>query len=210
MNYAAIRNQFLQILNRSDCTTALADDFIEQGIQRSQRLLSLTSQERIDNVAVGAVFTGIDIPSDFIRPVAVYMQDQGDGSDRKLRRVSLAQFLETPATGGRPLVWVKDGVQIKVRPAPAQGDTLKLLYQGEFETFTDDSTETTLSAISPQLFIYGGLVFAAPFFLDDRAQQFEVIYQNTVAELQAQSDMEELSGGAVIQPAYSFPYDGDY
>lgn len=209
MTYGEIRTQFLNVLNRSDCTNALADTFITQGIQRSQRLLRLTSQEAIDNVTVGASFEGIDIPSDFIQPLAVYIQEEQD-TDRKLRRVSLAQFLETPTTGGKPTVWTKDGAQIKVRPAPALNDVLKLLYLSEFESFTGDSDETTLSVVAPQLFIYGGLVFAADYFLDERSTYWEDRYLKIVAELQGQSDDEELSGGAVVQPAYSFPYDGDY
>ena len=208
MTYAEIRTHLIQILNRSDCTNALADTFIEQGMQRSQRILKLTSQERIDSVTVGPGFTGLDIPNDFIAPIAVY-SDAGTYADRKLRRVSLAHYLETPAQGGLPLVWTKDDIQIKVRPAPSEGSNLKLLYLGEFEPFEGDDSLTTLSTVSPQLFIYGGLVFAGDYFIDDRQPVWEDRYLKIVAELQAQSDEEELAGGAVIQPAYMFN-DGEY
>lgn len=199
MTKAEMRTQFLAILNRSDCTNALADTFIEQGVQRSQRLLSLITQERVDTVTVGAVFTGIDIPADFIKPIAIYRDDY------KLRRVSLAQYLETPTGSGDPLIWTRDQAQFLLKPTPSEGDVLSVLYYGEFETFTTDATETTLSAIAPQLFYYGGLVYAGDYFLDDRKSLWEDTYMKTIAELQSQSDDEELAGGAVVEPAYIYP-----
>jgi len=199
MTYAEIRAQFIAILNRSDCTDAQADTFIDAGIKRSQRILSLITQERIDTVTVGSTFTGIDIPSDFIKPIAIYRDEY------KLRRVSLAQYLETPSEVGEPLVWTRDQSQFLLRPTPSEGAILKVLYYGEFETFATDATETTLSAISPQLFYYGGLVFAGDYFLDDRKSLWEDVYLKTVTELQGQSDDEELAGGAVVSPAYLYP-----
>lgn len=208
MTYGEIRTQFINILNRSDCTNALADTFIEQGIQRSQRLLHLITQERIDSVTIGETFTGIDIPSDFIKPIAIYY-NQSTGS-RKLTRVSLSEYLERPDYVGNPEVWTRDNLQFLLRPTPSEGSVIKLLYYGEFEAFTGDNDTTPLSIVSPHLFIYGALVFAADYFVDDRRSQWEDVYLKTVAELQGQSDDEELAGGSVIQPAMTFPYEDDY
>ena len=199
MTKAEMRTQFLQILNRTDCTDALADTFIDQGIKRSQRLLSLITQERVDVVTVGASFTGIDIPADFIKPIAVYRDTY------KLRRVSLAQYLETPVGAGSPLVWTRDQAKFLLKPTPSEDDVIKVLYYGEFETFATDATETTLSAISPELFFYGGLVYAGDYFIDDRKAVWEDTYLKIVTELQAQSDDEELAGGAIVEPAYLYP-----
>lgn len=206
MTYAEIRTQFINILNRSDCSNALADTFITQGIQRSQRLLHIITQERIDTITVGATFTGIDIPSDFIKPIAIY-RESSTGAGYKLERVSLSEYLEIPVSSGGPTVWTRDRTQFLLKPTPAEGDVIKLLYYGEFEDFANDADTTPLSVIAPQMFIYGGLVFAADYFVDDRKAMWEQTYTQAIVELQAQSDDEELSGGATIQPAYAFPSD---
>ena len=208
MTYGEIRTQFINILNRSDCTNALADTFITQGIQRSQQLLHLITQERISSTTIGPAFTGIAIPADFIKPIAVYY-NESTGS-RKLTRVSLSDYLERQDYVGKPEVWTRDNTKFLLRPTPSEGDVIKLLYYGEFEAFADDNDETPLSLVSPHLFIYGGLVFAADYFLDDRSAIWEDKYMKTVAELQGQSDDEELAGGAVIQPAYNYPYEDQY
>lgn len=204
MTYGEIRSQFLNILNRSDCTNALADTFITQGIQRSQRLLDLTTQERIQTTTVGSSFAGLDIPSNFMKPIAVYRSSSSTDS-YKLRRVSLAEYLDIPTSTGRPTVWTREANKLLLKPTPSEDDVIKLVYYSEFEEFVDDNDTTPLSLVSPQLFYYGALPFAADYFLDDRRAAWENVYQQTIAELQAQSDDEELAGGSTVQPAYLFP-----
>lgn len=203
MTYGEIRTMLLNLLNRSDCTDALADSFIERGIARSQRLLRVAALERTDEITIGAVFEGVDIPSDFIAPIALYRDDSTGGY--KLKRVSLSQYLDYPSGAGQPYMWTRNAAKLLVKPAPSEGDVLTLLYYGEFEPFANDNDETPMSAIAPELFYWGGLVFAAEYFLDDRQALWESNFIKVVTELQNQSDTEELSGGAIMEPAYSYP-----
>ena len=65
--------------------------------------------------------------------------------------------------------------------------------------------ETTISKIAPDLIIYAGLTFAADFYLDERAPQFEQKYIQFLTEIQEQSNDQELNGSTqVIQPAYDY------
>lgn len=203
MTKAEIRTQFLAILNRSDCTNALADTFIERGITKSQRTLRVPALERTDEITIGAVFDGLDIPNDFIAPIAVYRTSSSDSY--KLERVSLAEYLDHPSVAGNPNVWTRKGSKLLLKPTPSENDVIMLLYYGEFEAFTGDSDEIPMSIIVPELFYYGGLLYAADYFLDDRKSLWEQTYNSILLELQAQADDEELSGGAVTQPAYNFP-----
>lgn len=204
MTYGEIRAHLIELLNRSDCTSALADTFISRGIARSQRLLRVAALERTDEITIGAVFDGIDVPNDFIAPIALYRESSSTGG-YKLKRVSLSEYLNYPVSSGNPNIWTRKGAKLLLKPTPSEGDVLTLLYYGEFEEFTDDNDTTPMSVVAPELFYWGGLVYAAEYFLDDRQAQFESNYLNVVAELQNQSDTEELSGGAVMEPAYSYP-----
>ena len=207
MTYAEIRSTFQAILNRTDCTDAMADDFLEQGMARSQRLLKLPVQENIDSTTVGTSFTGLDIPADALRIINVYNDD--GTNNRVLTRISLKDYLAKAILNDVPLYWTRMNSQILVNPTPSSGTVLKILYYAEFNAFTDDDDDTPLSIIAPDLFIYGGLCYAADKYLDERKNAFEQRFQQIIAELQNQADEDELSGGARIGDAYEFP-DEDY
>lgn len=204
MTKAEIRTNFLRILNNTECTDALADTFIAEGVSRSQRLLKLTSQETLESTTVGGSFTALDVPSDALRIIAVYHEQF------KLKRVGLAYYLENSYGAGSsnaPKMWTRNRDDILVTPTPAEGVVLNILYYGEFEAFANDDDDTPLSIAAPDLYIYGGLCYAADHFVDERLKRFEERYQQIIAELQSQDDEDELSGGAIIEvPAeYAFP-----
>lgn len=200
MNYGQIRTQFKALLNRSDCTNALADTFIVQGLARSQRVLRTPAQEKTTATTVGSSFNAITVPNDLVEVITW----DCDGS--KVKFLPVQRFLELDSyTDGRPEYWTRIGSSFKFKPSPAEGKVLTLYYYGEFGEFTDDSTETTLSVIAPDLIVYGGLSFAADYFLDERKDLFEQRYMSAAQELQDQAYSAE--GAGAISPAYDF---GDY
>ena len=197
MNYGQIRTQFKSILNRSDCTDALADTFISQGLARAQRILRAPVNEKAATTTVTGGFTAFPVPNDLIEVIAF------DADGKNIRFLPTQRWLELDYTmQGTPEYWTRIGAEIKVKPTPPAGTVLTLYYYGEFEEFVSDSTETTLSVIAPDMIVYGGLSFAADYFIDERKQSFEERFQNAVIELQNQA--ASLEGGASIYPAYSF------
>ncbi len=195
MNYGEIRTQFKNILNRSDCTNALADTFISQGLARSQRVLRTPANEKSTATTITTSPGNIAVPSDLIEVISV------DSDGKAITFLPTKRWLELDQdASGTPEYWTRMGAEIKFKPMPTAGKVITLYYYGEFAPFTDDSTETTLSAIAPDLIIYGGLSFAADYFLDERKDLFEQRYLGSVLELQEQASGVE--GAGAIQPAY--------
>lgn len=200
MNYGQVRTQFKNILNRSDCTDALADTFISQGLARAQRILRAPVNEKSATSTVTSGFTSFAVPNDLIEVISF------DADGKNIRFLPTSRWLELEYTmQGTPQYWTRIGAEIKVKPTPPVDTVLTLYYYGEFEDFVSDSTETTLSIIAPDMIVYGGLSFAADYFIDERKGAFEERFQNAVIELQNQAASVE--GGAAISPAYDF---GDY
>lgn len=200
MNYGQIRTQFKNILNRTDCTDALADTFIQQGLARSQRILRTPAQEKTVNTTVGTSFTSMAVPNDLISVIGL------SADDKYIRYIPTARWLELEfAMSGKPEYWTRIGSEIKLKPTPTQGVVLSLNYYGEFPEFTNDSTETVLSVIAPDLIVYGGLTFAADYFIDERKDAFEQRWQQSVAEIQDQA--ANVEGPSQIYPAWNL---GDY
>lgn len=205
MNYGEIRTQFKAILNRRDCSNALADTFLTQSLQRCTRELRTPAQEAEASVTVTSPFTGFPVPADIISVIAIMAEGSGS-SQRKLTQLPLSRFLELDNTGtGVPQYYTRIGNVFQFRPMPALDSVLTLYYYGEFEAFTGDNDETVLSLIAPDLLIYGALSYASDYFMDDRGQSFEARYSQIAQALQDQAyDLE--GRDASISPSYNTEY----
>jgi len=204
MNYGEIRTQFKAILNRRDCSNALADTFLNQSLLRCTRELRTPAQEAQFIMTVGSTFTGFPVPADMIQLIAM-MATTTDGQQRKIDNKSLARFLEYDVYIGSPAYYARIGNAYQFRPVPAEGTELVLYYYGEFEQFSGDSDETVLSLVAPDLLIYGALAYAADYFMDDRSDAFEGRYGQIAQALQDQAyDLE--AHDASVAPAYNTEY----
>jgi len=198
MNYGQIRTQFKSVLNRSDCTDALADTFISQGLARSQRILRSPLNEKSVIVTTDETFVSFPVPSDLIAVINF------SAGGKFVQFIPTGRFYEIDMTvndipqAGRPIYWTRVGSSILVKPLPPADLDLQLDYYGEFEQFVSDATETTLGIVAPDLIVYGGLSFAADYFIDDRRDSFESRWQSAMAELQDQATGVE--GPAQIMP----------
>ena len=74
MNKGELRTHFLALLNRSDCTDALADTFIDQAIGRIRRTLRIPSMERQQTYAVSSSggLQSIVLPADLLETMDIY------------------------------------------------------------------------------------------------------------------------------------------
>ena len=205
MNYGEIRTQFKAILNRRDCTNALADTFLNQSLERCSRELSLTGQEAQYQITVGSTFSGLTLPSNVNQIIGV-MTNLTDTQQRKVENRSLARLLEIDRVGqGNPQFYARVGNTLQFRPTPAEGVVITLYYYGDFPQFSGDTSETFLSVIASDLLIYGALSYAADYFMDDRGQAFEARYNQIAQALQDQAyDLE--AHDAQVAPAYNLKY----
>lgn len=205
MNYGEIRTQFKAILNRRDCSNALADTFLNQALQRCTRELRTPAQEAQDILTVTDPFPGFPVPSDMIQVIAMMAKTTG-GNQRKIEHRPLQRFLEIDdGATGQPQYYTRIGNFFQFRPTPAVDTELNLYYYGEFEQFADDNDETVLGTIAPDLLIYGALAYAADYFMDDRGQAFEARYVQIAQALQDQAyDLQ--AHDASIAPTYNTEY----
>lgn len=202
MTYGELKEQFNTLLNRTDITTALTELFINQAQTRAQRTLRIPAQEKTLETVIPDPFTGITVPSDFLSTIAMIE----DTSGSSITYLPLSRFLELEdTTSGVPVYFTRQSNKFKFKPTPVEGTTINLVYYGELTPFVDDADVTTISAIAPDLIIYGALSYAADYYLDERAQSFEQRYQAIAQDLQNQA--YDAEGPGVVAPAYSF---GEY
>lgn len=200
MNLGDLKSHLADTLNRSDVTDTLKTRFIDQAIQRIQRQLRIPIMEKQQNYTISSTTTEITLPSDFMEIIDIYH------ANRVLSRVPMSrmQDLKKNAESGNAEHFAREQNDLLLHPEPTDG-TVTLNYYGEFAAMSADSDENDLAQIAPDLIIYGALTYAADYYIDDRAQQFEQKFIQFMTEIQEQSNDQELNGGTMsVQPAYTY------
>jgi hypothetical protein len=201
MNKAAIRTQFLALLNRNDCTNAIADTFIDQAVSRIQRTLRVPAMEKQSVNTVNTIAPeAIVLPDDFLNIKYLY-SDFGMMEYR-----DFATFMRYTQTVGQPYYYTRVQGELKMRPTPPEGTEITMVYYGEIPDLVSDTDINFLTIIAPDLLIYGALTFAADFFVDERKQIFEDRFAAIYGEVEEQSRLVDMDQATLaMAPAYYYP-----
>tara|TARA_B100000035_G_scaffold314283_1_gene330147 strand:- start:1934 stop:2545 length:612 start_codon:yes stop_codon:yes gene_type:complete len=200
MNYGQLKTHFDALLNRSDITTALTEQFINDGIARIQRSLRTPMQEKILSVAISTATASLTLPADFLETISLYFDQY------ELQRVPMKRFRELNKSNytGNPMFYTREGPNLLLFPQPSTG-TLVLYYYAEMPALVNASDETPMTQVASNLIIYAALTFASDYYLDERGELFELKYNQLLNEHQEMANDQEMNGGTqVIQPAYSY------
>lgn len=202
MNKAAIRSQVLNLLNRNDCTNEIADSFIDLALSRIQRTLRIAPMERQEALTSNDVGDNlITLPNDFLSMKYLWT------GNTMLEYKDLSHYLAIADSTGAPKYYTRVRGGLLVKPTPPVGTTINMIYYGEFDDLTSDTSENTLTNVAPDLLVYCALTFAADYFVDDRKQAFEERYASIYNEVEEQSRMVEWDQAAMqVAPAYEYPY----
>jgi len=204
VNYGDLKTHFNNVLNRSDITTSLTTTFIDQGIARIQRQLRTPMQEKLTTYTISSQTAFVELPNDFIEIISLYYDNT------EISRIPMSRFraLNKNTYAGTPQSFTRQQEKLYLYPQPSSGEVI-LYYYGEFPALSSDTAENALTKVAPDLIIYSALTYAADYYLDERAVQFEQKYQGFMLELQEQANDQEVNGGTqVIQPSARYTASG--
>lgn len=199
MNKQGIREQVKALMNRNDFSDALANTFIDQAVARIQRTLRIPPMEKTEIYTCTEIDPEVLVlPNDFLNIKFLY------ANSHLMEYVDLGTFLARPENGGAPKIYTRVQAALKVKPIPAEGQEITMVYYGEIPDLVVDSDENFLTAIAPDLLTYGALTFAADYFVDERKAMFEERFAAIYGELEEQSRLAEMDQSAMrVQPAHS-------
>ncbi len=192
MNYGDLKASIEATLNRTDNTPALTAAFVDKGIRLIQRRARLPFMEQAVVVEVGAGFTGIDIPGDFLGMIALHHASDA----RALEPVGRAAFDAVPAAA-RPQVYTRDRGSFLLAGRPPAGSTLRYSYHADATALNADGDSNGLLAAMPDLVEWAALIFAAEHFEDPRGERWAARYEAVMADVEAQNARLVLDDAAV-------------
>lgn len=207
MQYSDVQNAFSAILNRRDLTPTQLATFMQFGVQRIQREVRVPSMEMLLAVTFDGTTVNLPVPGDYLEMISINTNDTVNQT--KLIRTDLQTAIRESQYPGIPRFYCRQGPNFIIAPKPSAGVILYLNYYQDAQGLMNPTDTNWITIACPDLLIYAALSYAADFYLDERAGQFEQRYQQIMTQLQNMANQDELEN-ASITPAYhacdGYPY----
>lgn len=189
--YAGLLASLAGWLMRDDLT-AVIPDFItlaESDMNAKLRLRAMLTTASVDA-------TGGALPADCLQVKSVGLSGY---DDLAFGTPSEAVNYELAYSGGTAERWSVDGTSLVVSPTQTTG-SVSLRYYARIPALSVSNTTNHVLTASPGIYLYGSLLQASPYLLDDqRVQTWGTLYQQALDALQASDDAAEYPGPLVIR-----------
>jgi hypothetical protein len=191
----------------------MADGFISDAIKRVQRVLRVRIAEAASSIVVSAgnylTAGSMPIPSDYLGVIAVtYTNAASQRTTLTRRPLETVQHSVDFGVQGICTIYARDGNTFVVGALPLTGDTIKLDYYAKYSGVGPTTTDAgALLEFADDLIVYGALSYAASHWRDKRKEEFEGVFTQIISDIQQQADLDELSGGAAVAQAFTYPSD---
>lgn len=189
--YAGLLASVASWLNRDDLTATIPDfvALAEADMNNRLRLRAMLTTATVNA-------TGGTLPSDCLAVKSVGLSgydDLGFGTPGEAVTHSLAYPGDTADR------WSVDGNTLVISPTQTSG-SVTLRYYARIPALSADNPTNHVLTASPAIYLYGSLLQAAPYLLDDaRMQTWGTLYTQACDALQGADDAAEYPGPLVIR-----------
>lgn len=193
-SYATLQSEIASWLNRDDLSSIIPTfiQFVEADVN---------SRLRHQKMVVRAQATSnqeyVQLPSDWLEAINIHIIDGAqplsyvtlDQADR----INKQQIVTQPS-----FYSIMDDA-LEIVPAPESNIDIEMIYYGKIASLSDSNTSNWLLVKAPDLYLYGSLVHASPYLLDDqRLGMFASMYNSRLDSLSLESDKALHSGGPLV------------
>ena len=181
-NYADLKTSVATWLNRSDLSGAIPD-FIAIAESKLSRVLKC---RQMDAETVLTTVQGsplVALPQDLIAIKSV-QQAGGDYPPMEYMTPDAFRAHWALAMTGTPSVYTVIANDLKVAPTPNAAYAIDLTYRKRIPSLSDSVTTNWFLALFPDAYLYGSLIGAQPFLMnDERLPVFQTLFQQAVDEI---------------------------
>jgi len=196
-SYADLQTTIAGYLARSDLTTQIPD-FIRLAELRLRRDLRICQMLKSVTTATVAADSTIELPSDFLEVRDLII----DGSPpQSLNYSSPSAFTRNARTwqSGKPLDYTVLANDFQLAPVPDSDYTAKMLYFAAPIFLSDTNTSNAFLANTPDALLYGSLLEAAPYFMDDaRINTWGTMFDRAMASITRSDEQGQYSGVPLV------------
>lgn len=196
-SYSDLQTSIASYLARSDLTTQIPDfiRFAEIRLRRDLRIRQMLSTATLTATAGTATLT---IPADFLEARDFVVNGN---PVQPLNYVSPALYSRNSRSdvSGKPLDYTVLASAFKLAPNPDTGYTFTLTYYAAPAFLSDTNTSNIFLTTCPDLLLYGALVEAEPFLMNDaRVNTWGSMFDRSIASLIKSDEEGQYSGVPLV------------
>jgi hypothetical protein len=201
--YAELKASVADWLNRSDLTSAITD-FVSLAESQMERDLRTRQMIVRANATVNTEYSAL--PDDYLEAKSFKLTGTNPISPLVFQSINAMDDLQVSYTSsGQPKYFCVIGGQIRVLPVPDTSYVSELIYYAKLSKLSNSNTTNWLLTLSPDVYLYGSLLQAAPYLQDDaRIQVWAGLYQKGIDALNLSDERGSMTGGALMARARTF------
>jgi len=201
--YAELKASVADWLNRSDLTSAITD-FVSLAEAQMERDLRTRQMIVRANATINTEYSAL--PDDYLEAKSFKLTGTNPISPLVFQTINAIDDLQvTYTSSGQPKYFCVIGGQIRVLPTPDTSYVSELIYYGKLSKLSTSNTTNWLLTLSPDVYLYGSLLQAAPYLQDDaRIQVWAGLYQKGIDALNIADERGSMTGGALMARARTF------
>ena len=195
-SYSELQTAVGSWLNRSDLTSNIPD-FIKLAEASFNRVLRTRNQIKRATSTVSTQF--VTQPTDLLE---LYNIQINSDPIRRLEQVSLTkidELKEGSSRSGKPLYFSITGADFELYPSPDTSYTLELVYYSTITSLSDTNTSNFLLTNHPDIYLYGTLVQAEPYLMnDERIGTWGALLGKAIEELRVSDERSQTESGTLV------------
>ena len=207
-SYTTLISAVKTYLNRSDISDDQVKEFISLAEASFNRVLRTRNQLTRSTSAVSTQF--VTQPTDLLE---LYNIQLNSDPIVRLEQVSLSAMDALKAassTTGKPLYFAITGSDLELYPAPDTSYEIEVIYYATIDPLTTSAETNFLITNHPDLYLFGSLVQAEPFLMnDERIGIWGALLGKGVEELRISDERSQTESGTIVmRPKRSLDYGG--
>ena len=192
--FAELKTAAANWLDRSDLTDRIPE-FIALAEARFNRILRIRDMETVStSISTVAGTREYSLPTGFVQMKEFHLTTDPITPLSYITPEMMSRMW-AGSTTGKPMVFTIIADNVRLGPSPDAVYTTSMLYYKTFTALSDDATTNDMLTNNPDVYLYGTLLEAEPFIMnDERVQLWATAFKQAIDDIQNQDNKDRHSG----------------
>jgi len=192
--FAELKTATANWLDRSDLTDRIPE-FIALAEARFNRILRIRDMETVSTaISTTGGTREYSLPTGFVQMKEFHLTTDPLTPLAYITPEMMTR-LWAGSLSGRPEVFTVIADNVRLGPSPDAVYTTSMLYYKTFTALSDDATTNDMLTNNPDVYLYGTLLEAEPFIMnDERVQLWATAFKQAIDDIQNQDNKDRHSG----------------
>ena len=192
--FAELKTATANWLDRSDLTDRIPE-FIALAEARFNRILRIRDMETVStSISTVAGTREYSLPTGFVQMKEFHLTTDPITPLSYITPEMMSRMW-AGSTTGKPMVFTIIADNVRLGPSPDAVYTTSMLYYKTFTALSTDNTTSEMLTNNPDVYLYGTLLEAEPFIMnDERVQLWATAFKQAIDDIQNQDNKDRHSG----------------